>query len=73
MPPWLSPLCLIPGKNIQLGIMVFLKVQEVNLQVNIQGSKCDVYFYEELKVPFPFDPVAFFRNTVTSTPRDVFK
>ena len=23
------------------------------------------------KVPFPFDPVAFFRNIFTSTPRDV--
>ena len=27
-------------------------------------------FYE--KVPSPFDPVAFFRNIFTSTPRDVF-
>ena len=43
MPPWLSPLCLIPGKNIQSGIMVFLEVQEINLQSNMQGNKCDEY------------------------------
>ena len=52
MPPWLSPLCLIPGKNIQFGIMVFLEVQEINLQGNIRGSKCDEYydFYENFLV-----------------------
>ena len=27
------------GKNIQFGIMVFLEVQEINLQSNMQGSK----------------------------------
>ena len=58
MPPWLSPLCLILGKNIQFGIMVFLEVQEINLQDNMRGSKCDEYCIK--KVPFPFDPVAFF-------------
>ena len=73
MPPWLPPLCLIPGKNIQFGIMVFLEVQKINLQGNIRGSKCDEYciflwklfrFTKKLlslffpeKVPFP---VAFF-------------
>ena len=31
------------GKNIQFGIMVFLEVQEINLQSNMQGSKCDEY------------------------------
>ena len=62
MHPWLSPLCLILGKNMQLGIMVFLEVQEINLQGNMQGSsKCDeyiVYFYENFfvlrKSSFPF-------------------
>ena len=43
MPPWLSPLCLILGKNIQFGIMVILEVQEKNLQGNMRGSKCDKY------------------------------
>ena len=43
MPSWPSPLCLIPGKNIQFGIMVFLEVQEINLQGNMQGRKCDEY------------------------------
>ena len=44
MPPWLSPLCLILGKNIQFGIMVFLELQEVNLQDNMRGGKCDEYY-----------------------------
>ena len=68
MPPWLSLLCSILGKNIEFGIMIFLEKQEIDLQSNMQGSKCDEYciclkelfrfsFYE--KVPFPFDPVAF--------------
>ena len=50
MPPWLSLLCSILGKNIQFGIMVFLEVQEINLQGNMQGSKCDecCIFLEEL-------------------------
>ena len=43
MPPWLSPPCLRLGKNIQFGIMVFLEVQEINLQDNMGGSKCDEY------------------------------
>ena len=43
MPPWLSPLCLILGKNIQFSIMVFLEVQEINLQDNMRGSECDEY------------------------------
>ena len=41
MPPWLSPLCLIPGKNIQFEI--WLEVQEINLEGNMRGSKCDEY------------------------------
>ena len=40
MPPWLSPL-FDAGKKF--GIMVFLEVQEINLQGNIRGSKCDEY------------------------------
>ena len=72
MPPWMSPLCVILGK-IQFGIMVFLEVQEINLQDNMRGSKCDEYcIFLLYKVPFPFDSVAFFRNIFTSTPRDVF-
>ena len=43
MPPWLSPLCSILGKNIQFGIMVFLEVQEINLQDNMRDNKCDEY------------------------------
>ena len=43
MPPWLSPLCLILGKNIQVGMLVFLEVQEMNLRGNMRGSKCDEY------------------------------
>ena len=43
MSPWFSPLCLIPGKNIQFGIMVFLEVPEINLQGNMRGGKCDEY------------------------------
>ena len=43
MSPWPSPLCLTPGKNTQFGIMVFLEVQEINLQGNRRGSKCDEY------------------------------
>ena len=52
MPPWLSPLCLIPGKNIQFGIMVFLEVQEINLLGNMRGSRLMniVYFYENFFV-----------------------
>ena len=38
MPLWMSPVCVIPGKNIQFGIMVFLEVQEINLQDNMRGS-----------------------------------
>ena len=59
MPPCLSPLCLILGKNIQFSILVFLEVQEINLQVNMRGSKYDEYciFLSELFI---------------STPRDVF-
>ena len=49
--------------------MVFLQIQELILQDNMQGSKCDEYckflwelvsfsFYE--KVPSSFDPVVFF-------------
>ena len=41
MPPWLSPLCLIMGKDKQFGIMVFLEIQEINLQGNMRGNKCD--------------------------------
>ena len=44
MPPWLSPLCLITGKNMQFGIMVFLEVQEINLQGYMRDSKCDKYY-----------------------------
>ena len=44
MAPWLSPLCFILGKNIQFGILVFLEVQEINLQGNMRGSKCDEYY-----------------------------
>ena len=80
MPSWLSPLCLMPGENIQFGIMVFLEVQEINLLGNMRGCRCDEYciffmktFSFNEKVPFPFDPAAFFRNIFTSTPRDVFK
>ena len=43
MPPWLSPLCLILGKNMQFGIIDFLEVQEINLQGNMRGGKCDEY------------------------------
>ena len=43
MPPGLSPLCLTPGKNIRFGILVFLEVQEINLQGNMRGSKSDVF------------------------------
>ena len=43
MSPWLSPLCLILGKNIQFDINVFLQIQELILQDNMQGSKCDEY------------------------------
>ena len=49
MPLWLSPLYLILGKNIQFGIFVFWEVQEINLQGNIRGSKCDK-FYENFFV-----------------------
>ena len=71
MPPWLSPLCLVLGKNIQFGSLVFLKVQEINLR----GSKCDEYctflselfsFYE--KVSSPLDPVAFLKYFYLKTP-----
>ena len=31
------------GKKIQIGIMVFLEIQEINLQSNMQDSKCDEY------------------------------
>ena len=50
MPPWMSPLCVILGKNIQFGIMVFLEVKEINLQDSMRGSKCDEYciFFWEL-------------------------
>ena len=30
-------------KNMQFGIMVFLEVQDINLQSNMQGNKCDEY------------------------------
>ena len=43
MPSWLSPLYLIMGKDKQFGIMVFLEIQEINLQGNMLGSKCDEY------------------------------
>ena len=43
MHPWLSPLCLVLEKNIQFGSLVFLEVQEINLQGNMRGSKCDEY------------------------------
>ena len=43
MPPWLSPLYLIMGKDKQFGSMVFLEIQEINLQGNMRGSKCDEY------------------------------
>ena len=43
MSPWLSPLCLVPEKDIQFGIRVLLEVQEINLQNNMRGSKCDEY------------------------------
>ena len=50
MPPWLSPLYLIMGKDKQFGSMVFLEIQEINLQGNMRGSKCDEYiiFLREL-------------------------
>ena len=41
MPQWLSPLCLVPEKNIQFDIFVSLEVQEINLRGNMRGSKCD--------------------------------
>ena len=44
MPRWLSLLCLILGKNILFGMMVFLEVQEINLQSNMLRSKCGEYF-----------------------------
>ena len=28
-------------KVLQLGILVFLEAQEINLRCNLQGSKCD--------------------------------
>ena len=60
MLPWLSPLCLMLAQIIQFGIMFFLEVQEINLQDNMRGSKCDEYciFYENFfdlrKCSFPF-------------------
>ena len=62
MSPWLSPLCLILGKNIQSGIMVFLEVQKIHLQGNMRGSKCDKYctFFALRKSAFPFRPCSFF-------------
>ena len=41
MPPWLSPLCLLLEKNIKIGSLVSLEVQEINLRGNMPGSKCD--------------------------------
>ena len=32
---YVSTLCLTLGQNIQFGIMVFLEVQEINLQDNM--------------------------------------
>ena len=43
MPPSVSPLRVIQGENIQFGIMVFVEVQEINLQDNMRDSKCDEY------------------------------
>ena len=43
MPPWLFPLCLILRINIQFGTMIFLEIQEINLEGNKRGSKCDEY------------------------------
>ena len=31
------------GKKIQFDIMVILEVQEINLQGNMRGSKCNEY------------------------------
>ena len=75
MPPWLSPLCLILGKNIQFGIMVFLEVQEINLQDNMRGSKCDeycIFLWEIFRFTKKFLCCFFFQNIFTSAPRDVF-
>ena len=41
MSPWLSPLCLVPEKNIQFDIFVFLEAQEIDLRGNMRGSTCD--------------------------------
>ena len=52
MPQWMSPLCVILGKNIQFGIMVFLEFQEINLQDNMRAVNVMniVYFYENIFV-----------------------
>ena len=40
----LSPVWLVmqkKKKKMQFGIFVFIEAQEINLQGNLQGSKCD--------------------------------
>ena len=65
-------------KKMQFGIFVFIEAQEINLQGNLQGSKCDgdcillwklFLFYKS--VPFPLDPVRFFQNILAPTPGDI--
>ena len=65
-------------KKMQFGIFVFIEAQEINLQGNLQGSKCDgdcillwklFLFYKS--VPSPLGPVGFFQNILAPTPGDV--
>ena len=44
VPSWLSPMVGTAKKSIQVGIFLFVEVQERNWQGNLQGSKCDGYF-----------------------------
>ena len=66
VPPWVSPLCLVPEKN-QFGIWVFREVQEINflgpLKVNMDIAYFNMNFFHFAKKFFPLLTMqAFFRN-----------
>ena len=78
VPPWVSPLCLLPKKN---GIWVFLEVHDLNflgpLKVNMDISYFYMNFFNFTEKFLPlFTTQTFFRNILlhytTSIPNDIF-
>ena len=70
-----STITVTAKKTIQIGILVFLETQEMNLRGNLHDSKCDIlhifnenFFCFKKKFHPPLDPVVFFETFLPQAP-----